>query len=65
MRSSIRKKHENEHLILGFAITFDLKCDASIVSIGAPLMQERRPTMYFSEKLNEQQLATQHMNCTH
>ncbi|KAA3480635.1 Transposon Ty3-G Gag-Pol polyprotein [Gossypium australe] len=34
-----------------FAKTFEIKCDASGIDIGAIFMQEARPIAYFSEKL--------------
>jgi hypothetical protein len=36
-----------------FAKTFEIKSDASGISIGAILMQEKWPITYFSEKLNK------------
>jgi hypothetical protein len=53
---NILKEKITEQLILvlsDFGKTFQVRCDASRVIIGAVLSQDNRPIAYFSEKLNE------------
>jgi hypothetical protein len=52
----ILKKKITERPILvlpNFEKTFQIRCDASGVAIGAVMSQDNRPVPYFSEKLNE------------
>ena len=35
-----------------FDKTFEIECDANGIGIGVVLIQDQRPLMYFSEKLN-------------
>jgi hypothetical protein len=35
-----------------FNKTFELECDASEIGLGGVLLQERKPVVYFSEKLS-------------
>jgi hypothetical protein len=39
--------------LLDFTRAFQVEFDASGIGIGAVLMQDRRPLVYLSEKLNE------------
>jgi hypothetical protein len=38
--------------LLNFAKAFEVECDASDIGIRAMLMQNMRPIVYFSKKLN-------------
>jgi hypothetical protein len=53
---NILKEKITERPILfltNFEKTFQVRCDASGVAIGAVLSQDNRPIAYFSEKMNE------------
>jgi hypothetical protein len=53
---NILKEKITEQPILvlpNFGKTFQVRCDASEVAIGAVLSQDNRPVAYFSEKMNE------------
>jgi hypothetical protein len=39
-----------------FIKAFEIKCDASGISIGTMLVQDKRLIVYFNEKLNEEEL---------
>jgi hypothetical protein len=55
-RFNILKDKITEQPILvlpNFGKTFQVRCDASGVAIGAVLSQDNRPITYFSEKLND------------
>jgi hypothetical protein len=49
-----KKIIEKPGLVLpNFGKTFQVRCDASGIAIGATLSQNNRPVAYFSEKLND------------
>jgi hypothetical protein len=39
-----------------FIKAFEIECDASGISIGTMLVQDKRLIVYFNEKLNEEEL---------
>jgi hypothetical protein len=55
-RFNILKEKITEQSIMvlpDFGKTFQVRCDASGVAIGAVLSQDNRPVAYFSEKMND------------
>ena len=52
--NELKNKLTNVPLLVlpNFYKTFEIECDASGLGIGAVLMQDGKPVMYFSEKLN-------------
>jgi hypothetical protein len=48
-------------VLLDFGKTFQVRCDASGIAIGAILSQDNRSVAYFSENLNEVRRNILHM----
>ncbi|KAA0065401.1 reverse transcriptase [Cucumis melo var. makuwa] len=46
------REYIGRFVVVYFENTFEIECDARKIGIGAVLMQEQKPIMYFSEKLN-------------
>jgi hypothetical protein len=51
----LKKKIKEQPILVlpDFGKTFQVRCDASRIAIGAVLSQDNRPTSYFSKKLND------------
>jgi hypothetical protein len=51
----LKKKIIEQPIVVlpNFGKTFQVRCDASGIAIGAVLRQDNRPVSYFSEKLND------------